>query len=216
MPTRARSFWGWGYDDKFPSDEARQALASRIGKVFGTTPPLRSLPKIEDIVLPAPRYTPPLELKGFATADTRERASHTYGRGYRDLVRGFAGDFSAAPDWVFYPPDEDAIVGLFRFCEAESIALVPYGGGTNVVGATEHHPEGRFRGTACVDLSKMDQVLAVDATSRAARTANSICPPVRPSPTCSTASMPTIPGYRGGTRRCSRQSAWNLRSAASR
>lgn len=169
MPTRARSFWGWGYDDKFPSEAARQQLAARIGKVFGTTPALRPLPKIEDVVLPEPRYTPPLELKGFATANKRERASHTYGRGYRDLVRGFAGDFAAAPDWVFYPQDEAAIVALFRFCEAESVALVPYGGGTNVVGGTEHHPEGRFRGTACVDLTKMDQVLAVDATSRAAR-----------------------------------------------
>jgi alkyldihydroxyacetonephosphate synthase len=166
---RVRSFWAWGYEDKFPNDDARKSIAARIGGVFGSEPALRPLPSLDALKLPAPRYTPPVELRGFGTTDVRERATHTYGRGYRDLVRGFAGDFSAAPDWVFYPADEANLLALFRFCEAESIALVPYGGGTNVVGATEHQGGGRHRGTACVDLSKLDKVLEIDTASRAAR-----------------------------------------------
>ena len=166
---KVRSFWGWGYEEKFPNDEARKALASRIGKVFGSEPALRPLPRIEDVKLADPSFTPPVELRSFGTTDVRERATHAHGRGYRDLVRGFAGDFSAAPDWVFYPTDEANLVALFRFCESESIALVPYGGGTNVVGATEHRAGKRHRGTACVDLSKLDKVLEIDTASRAAR-----------------------------------------------
>ena len=164
-----RSFWGWGYEDKFPSDDARRSLARRIGAVFGTEPTLRPLPTLASLTLHEPRFSPPLELRGFGTTDPRERATHTYGRGYRDLVRGFAGDFTPAPDWVFYPTEEAQLVALFRFCESESIAFIPYGGGTNVVGATEHLAQGRHRGTACVDLSKMDRVLEIDTASRAAR-----------------------------------------------
>lgn len=169
MALRVRSFWGWGYEDKFPNDDARRALASRLAALFGRAPELRPLPSIDAVKLPAPRFTPPVELRGIGTTDARERAMHTYGRGYQDLVRAFSGDFANAPDWVFYPTEEEQIVALFRFCEAESIALVPYGGGTNVVGATEHAAGGRFRGTACVDLSKMNKVLEIDTASRAAR-----------------------------------------------
>jgi len=168
MP-RLRSYWGWGFEDKLPDDAARQRLAKRLGAVFGNAPALRAYPSLESVRLPEPRYAPPLELRGFGTTDARERAVHTYGRGYRDLVRGFAGDFSAAPDWVFYPTDESQIVGLFRFCEREAIAIVPYGGGSSVVAGTELVPSGRFRGTACVDLTKMDAVLEVDVPTRAAR-----------------------------------------------
>jgi alkyldihydroxyacetonephosphate synthase len=164
-----RSFWAWGYEEKFPNEDARKSLAARVGTVFGTVPELRKLPALESLSLPEPRYSPPVELRNIGTTDVRERATHTYGRGYRDLVRGFAGDFSTAPDWVFYPTEEAQIVLLYRFCEAEGIALVPYGGGTNVVGATEHRAGGRHRGTACVDLSKMDKVLEIDTASRAAR-----------------------------------------------
>jgi alkyldihydroxyacetonephosphate synthase len=166
---RVRSFWAWGYEDQFPSEGARTKLAKRLSAVFGKEPELRPLPTLEGVTMPEPRYAPPVELRAIGTTDRRERALHTYGRGYRDLVRGFAGDFSVAPDWVFHPTSEDQIALLFRFCEAESIALVPYGGGTSVVSGTELRAEGRFRGTACVDLSRLDAVLEVDTVSLSAK-----------------------------------------------
>src|SRR5262245_407163 len=149
---RVRSYWHWGYEDKFPKEDARAKLGKRLETVFGKAPEPRTAATLETVKMPEPRYTPPLELKNIGTTDRRERALHTYGRGYRDIVRAFAGDFTAAPDWVFTPTTEDQIVALYRFCEMESIALVPYGGGTSVVGGVEHSPSGRFRGTACVDL----------------------------------------------------------------
>ena len=166
---QTRSYWGWGYEDKFPGDDARLALAKRLGAVFGKAPALQAVPSLDTAQLPEPRYAPPVELRGIGSTDPRVRALHTYGRGYRDLVRGFHGDFAAAPDWVFHPTEEQHITALLRFCEKESVAFVPFGGGTSVVGGTEHVASGRFRGTASVDLSKMDQVLEVDALSRAAR-----------------------------------------------
>ena len=167
--SRARSYWGWGYEDKFLGEAARKAIGARLGAVFGKAPEAQALPSLEAARIPEPRYSPPVELRGIGTTDRRERALHTYGRGYRDLVRGFSGDFSAAPDWVFHPTEEQHLTALFRFCEKESIAFIPYGGGTSVVSGTEFAAGGRFRGTACVDLTRMDKVLEVDMTSRAAR-----------------------------------------------
>jgi len=166
---RRRSYWAWGYEDRFPSAEARASLAARVGALFGTAPALHPLPSLDAVAMAEPRYAPPVELRGIGTTDKAARALHTYGRGYRDLLRGFQGDFAAAPDWVFHPTEEAHITALFRFCEKESIALVPYGGGTSVVGGTEMTATSRFRGTASVDLTRMDRVLEVDVVSRSAR-----------------------------------------------
>ena len=166
---RSRSHWAWGYEDKFPSDDVRRALATRLGALFGKAPLLSAAPSLDAVTLAEPRYMPPVELRGIGTTDKHARALHAYGRGYRDLVRGFAGDFSPAPDWVFFPTEEQHLTALLRFCEKDSVAFIPYGGGTSVVGGTEFTATGRFRGSACVDLSKMDHVLEVDSVSRAAR-----------------------------------------------
>src|SRR5262249_57106286 len=123
---------------------------ARLRAVLGRVPEPAPPPSASALDLPSPRFAVPVELRSLGTTDTRERARHTYGRGYRDLVRGFRGDFAAAPDWVFYPTEESHLTLLFRFCESEAIALVPYGGGTNVVGGTEHGAGGRLPGTACV------------------------------------------------------------------
>jgi len=163
-----RSHWAWGYEDKFPSDDTRRAMARRFAAAFGQAPDILPLPSLEAAKIPEPRFAPTPELRAMGTTDQHERAIHTYGRGYPDVVRGFYGDFAAAPDWVFYPTSEEKIVLLYRFCEKESIALVPFGGGTSVVGGVECAAHGRFRGVACVDLSRMAKVLEVDETSRAA------------------------------------------------
>jgi alkyldihydroxyacetonephosphate synthase len=85
------------------------------------------------------------------------------------VLRGYRGDFSPAPDLVVRPRDEAEIARTIAWCEAESVALVPFGGGTSVVGGVEGASGDRYRGVASLDLGAFDRVLDVDATSRAAR-----------------------------------------------
>src|SRR5690349_7699968 len=73
----------------------------------------------------------------FITDSSEERLRHTYGRAFPDLVRGFAGDFAAAPDLVARPADEDQVAAVLGWCAAERVACIPYGGGTSVVGGVE-------------------------------------------------------------------------------
>src|SRR3954454_11904362 len=69
--------------------------------------------------------------------DDRVRAEHSGGQSYVDIVRRRHGDAAAAPDAVVTPPDADAVLRLLEVCTAERIAVVPWGGGTSVVGGLD-------------------------------------------------------------------------------
>jgi alkyldihydroxyacetonephosphate synthase len=166
MP-RERSFWGWGWADKLPDEDMRRALGERIGTFFNRPPlPLRPIPSIDDVALPASRVVPELAC---CTGDPRERILHTHGKSYRDVVRGYYGDFARAPDVVALPREEEELEEVLGWCGARGIAAIPFGGGTSVVGGVEADVGERFAGVCTIDLRAMNRVLEVDATSRAAR-----------------------------------------------
>lgn len=163
------SHWGWGLAGRFPSRAARLALAARLrlGLGFGLGWPREPRP-LASVQLPRPRQEVPPPLAAFATAAAEARIHHTYGRAYRDLVRGFYGTFKAAPDLVARPRDEDEIDAVLAWAEKAGVAVVPYGGGSNVVGATECRGE-HYNGVLSLDTGQLDRVLEVDEISRAAR-----------------------------------------------
>lgn len=55
------------------------------------------------------------------------------------------------------------------YCEAEQVALIPYGGGSSVVGGVEPPTASRYHGTITLDLKSFDRILEVDPVSRSAR-----------------------------------------------
>lgn len=168
--TRARSHWGWGWADRYPDEDARLAFAGQAAVLLGVEGlEVRSPVPWEQVSLPPPRVPIPETLRDFATAAPYERLTHTYGRGYRDLVRGFAGNFEAPPDFVALPRTEEQIVRLLEWACTSSVAVVPYGGGTSVVGGVECVAPARFGGVVTLDLRGLDRVLEVDPLSRAAR-----------------------------------------------
>ena len=66
---------------------------------------------------------------------TARRVQHSAGKGYADLVRVRSGDASAAPDTVVQPGSADEVEAVLRACADAGVAVVPFGGGTSVVGA---------------------------------------------------------------------------------
>ena len=168
--TRTRSLWGWGHEGVTPDalqvEVLLEVLKDRFGlEDFATVVP----PRIGDLALRAPRFSLPAALQPLCTDDPWERATHTYGKAFRDLVRGLHGQFDNPPDWVAVPETEDQILSLMQFCEAERVALVPFGGGTSVVGGVEPTRSDRYQGTLTLDLRRFNRVLEVDPVSRAAR-----------------------------------------------
>ena len=163
---RARSHWAWGFADAFPDDEARAALAQQIAFLLREEPPaLAPLPNAAEARVPAPRIPVPAEWAAFARAGDDVRMRHAWGRAYPDLVRGFGGDFSAAPDVVAFPRTDDELAALFARAPALGAALVPFGGGTSVVGGVTCRREGPV---VAIDLGERARLLEVDPVSRLA------------------------------------------------
>ncbi|HXD60126.1 MAG TPA: FAD-binding oxidoreductase [Thermoleophilaceae bacterium] len=166
---RRRKHWGWGYEDQQPSlAELRDAGAGIRAHLGFEAADVEEAVPIEAVDLPAPRLRPPDSLAGLCSSDTYERASHAYGRSYRDIVRAFRGRFDHPPDVVAHPAGEDDLRRLLEWCEEAGAAAIPYGGGTSVVGGVEADVGDGYAGAVSIDLGRLDRVLEVDPVSRAA------------------------------------------------
>jgi alkyldihydroxyacetonephosphate synthase len=168
MAERRRKFWGWGFEDQQPTaaevEQAGRGAREHLG--FGPAE-IEQPPRLEDVELPPPRIEPPPALAAICTSDAYERASHAYGKAYRDLVRAFRGRFDHLPDVVAHPGDEHELERLLDWCAEAGAAAIPFGGGTSVVGGVE--PRVPQEAVVTIDLKRMNRVLEVDPVSRAAR-----------------------------------------------
>jgi alkyldihydroxyacetonephosphate synthase len=138
-PRRDTNWWGWGDPSVSPQldAEALGVLRERIGELEAW-PLARSL---EEFELPAAEPLPStlsdaVGAENVFTAD-EDRLRHASGRGYVDLARMRLGSLEAAPDAVVMPGDVEALRRVLDACANKGIAVVPFGGGTSVVGGVE-------------------------------------------------------------------------------
>ncbi len=100
-------------------------------------------------------------------ADAEARIRHLRGKSTPDLLRLRAGDTSDAPDAVVLPGSHDEVQELLAVCSERRIAVVPFGGGTSVVGGLQ--PAAReFAGVIALDLRRLNALVALDEVSRTA------------------------------------------------
>ncbi|WP_337311738.1 FAD-binding oxidoreductase [Candidatus Aeolococcus gillhamiae] len=103
---------------------------------------------------------------GAVTTDDEARVRHAGGRSYLDLLALRSGEI-AAPDAVVSPAGEEAVATVLRACARASCAVVPFGGGTSVVGGVRAL-RGRHRAVIALHLHRLDQGRAVDPVSMTA------------------------------------------------
>jgi alkyldihydroxyacetonephosphate synthase len=168
-PRRDSKWWGWGDPGLAPEldEQALGVLRERIGELE----PWPLAARLEEFRLPAPEPLPAAiaeavgEEAVFTAAEDRLR--HATGRGYADLARLRGGALDAAPDAVAVPVDDEALGRLLAACAAEGVAVVPFGGGTSVVGGVEPL-RGEHSRLISLDLGALRGV-EVDARSMTAR-----------------------------------------------
>ena len=167
-----RKFWGWGLEGEGLSEGELEQLGATLVERFGIEE-IRALrpPRVEELDLRSPRVSPPASLEAMFSWDPYDRAAHTYGRSFRDLVRAFRRDYARAPDLVAFPHDEGELVSVLEWCSDSAVAVVPFGGGSSVVGGVEPDVGDGYSGAISVDLRNLQGVLEVDQVSRAARIA---------------------------------------------
>ncbi|HEY5950470.1 MAG TPA: FAD-dependent oxidoreductase, partial [Kofleriaceae bacterium] len=169
MGERQRSLWAWGWRDKFPDDAARKGLAQMVGALLpAAAPALRPLPSDEPAV-GEPAIAVPDALAEFSLQQPYDRAARSRGRAFADVVAGFAGDYTGAPDLVARPRNADEAVRVLAECDGHNWTVVPFGGGTSVVFGVDSARARRDRPVVTLDLGALTGVHEVDATSRLAR-----------------------------------------------
>ncbi|MEM7102908.1 MAG: FAD-binding oxidoreductase [Bacteroidota bacterium] len=164
-----RSYWGWGYSDfEYPEGSLENFKLMLKGmlqiKAFEQHQPKA----VEDLQLRTPRFTLPNDLAQICSSSNYDRASHTYGKAFRDVWRGFHGYYPNPPDYVAFPKTEDDIIRLMTFATDNAVSLIPVGGGSSVCGGIEPTSHNRYQGVISVNMKHFDQILYIDQASRSA------------------------------------------------
>ena len=151
-----RKFWGWGLEGEGLAASEIEQLGAVFTERLGTNGVrVQEPPRVEELDLPAPRLAPPASLEPAFSSDPYDRAAHTYGRSFRDLVRAFRGDFAHAPDLVASPRGEGELVSVLEWCGGAGAAAIPFGGGSSVVGGVEPDVGDGYAGAVSVDLGHL-------------------------------------------------------------
>ena len=146
---------------------ARRYLSKELGWTPRATPPVAV-----DQIAVAPSRLPDeargrfVELLGeeYVRTDRESRLRRAGGKSYLDLLRRREGDASDAPDAVVLPGTTDETAALLTACSELGVVVVPFGGGTSVVGGLAGvDPDDRP--SVAVDLGRMSSVQSLDVPS---------------------------------------------------
>lgn len=162
---------GWGDPGRRPrvSTGVLRLLRRELGLIGDSEVPARVA--AGDVQLPEPDLPDKVRARlsevAEVSTDHRARLDHAGGQSYRDLVRRRQERLDGAPDAVVRPADAAAVRAVLECCAEDGVAVVPWGGGTSVVGGVEPL-RGRFDSVVALDLSRLDELVSVDQVSRTA------------------------------------------------
>lgn len=153
MPTPR--WWGWGTTDKtFPAHKTA-ALRRALGFPELAPDPPPDLPAVRQPL------ADDLDELGPATDDA-DRLRHACGKSYRDLLRLRRGLIEHVPDRVLYPTSAAEVAHILQIAARRGLAVVPFGGGTSVVGGVEGPSDRPF---VSLDLTRLNKLTRIERLS---------------------------------------------------
>ncbi|MFF9718475.1 FAD-binding oxidoreductase [Streptomyces sp. NPDC014603] len=161
---------GWG--DPARATPLPDSVTGLLRDLLGVKPRPQEPLALEDLTVPASPLDPAAH-RALAAAvgeehvrtDPETRIRHTRGKSTPDLLRIREGDLSDVPAAVLLPAEHDDVLAVMAACAEHGLALVPFGGGTSVVGGLA--PD-RGRPFVALDLRRMDRLTDLDPVSRTA------------------------------------------------
>ena len=176
-PTGPRTEMSWrGWGDPAQAAPLPESLLRLLGGALGiAVGDGRPVPESLSQVRLAPAQLDrrvALELAGIVGADGvhadhEARLRHALGRSTPDLLALRGSEPIAAPDLVLAPDSHDQVMAVLERCSARRVAIVPFGGGTSVVGGVEPDAGG-YNGVVALDLARLNALEHLDEESRLA------------------------------------------------
>ncbi len=167
MNAKTRNPVGWGYlEDGLTADERKAALSAMSLFFDGKLPEPSAAPQADAMTLSPARTDIPPQLRDWLSSDHHERLLHAVGRSYRDLARLREVSPLPAPDVVAYPDSEESLARILAWADRERLAVIPFGGGSSVVGGVTPDDLDDFNGCVSVDLQRLQGITEVDERSR--------------------------------------------------
>ena len=158
---------GWGYIEDALTERERTSVLNLAATWFGhKSLEQHPAPKPEQIGLPPSRIEVPGALEDFVGTNRDERLLHARGRSFRDLASLRSERLADVPDAVARPRSRDELDRVLEWAQAKRYALIPYGGGSSVVGGINAEGMEGFPGVVTLSLRAMNRVLDVDTRSR--------------------------------------------------
>jgi alkyldihydroxyacetonephosphate synthase len=173
---REQVTWGWGEPGAGPSlpPHADAVLRERFGVPGGV---IDTPAAVADIVLPEPALAAETRERlegivgaGHVRSDHEARVLRATGKSYLDLLAQRSGALEAAPDAVVAPGSAAEVQAVLYACAEGGVAVVPFAGGTSVVGGVAPD-DGGLGAVVTLDLGRLTGLLSVDRASRTARLA---------------------------------------------
>jgi alkyldihydroxyacetonephosphate synthase len=157
----------WGAPGERPvlRPEARSFLRGAVGEAVPQSPVGIDAASVEPSRLSSAAAQALIDVVGpdRVLTDSESRLRRAGGQSYVDLVRRRAGR-TPAPDAVVLARSDDEVLALLQACERHDVAVVPFGGGTSVVGGVEP-VSGAHHAVVCLDLALLGSLLDVDPVS---------------------------------------------------
>ena len=167
---RRQKFWGWGWEGEGATEDEIAQLKGVYGDMLGISSfPDTPAPSVEDFKLFTPHLSPPAALEPICESNPHTRLVHAMGKSLPDAVRMFDRQVPNIPDVVAFPETDEQVLAVMDWASEVGAAIIPFGGGSAVVGGVEPNVGGEFSGVVTLSTKRMAGVIEVDKTSRAAR-----------------------------------------------
>jgi alkyldihydroxyacetonephosphate synthase len=166
------TFTGWGVPEKATDTSRLPKLWPFVHRMTGLAPDESTAAADPSAIeLPPSRLDAAMldELGaivgvGNASTATLTRVLHAFGKSYRDLLRARRGEVGCAPDAVVFPGNHAAVEQVIAWATKRRVKLIPFGGGTNIVGGVEVSPA-LTAPVVTVSLRRMNQLMMLDEQS---------------------------------------------------
>jgi alkyldihydroxyacetonephosphate synthase len=154
---------GWGNEDSDLTMELSDGLRALLEALVGPGTAL-SQATLSEVIALVPNTR--LDDHPLIKTDPETRVRHARGQSLPDWLEMHSGNVDTFPDGVAFPESSEQVRELLAHAKENNLIVIPYGGGTSVVGHI--NPETSDKPVLTIDMAKMNSMLSIDTESQLA------------------------------------------------